>query len=304
MPKQTLILDSTQIDSFYECPSLWNFRFRENLTASEAEEKDAIAMGTLGHKWMERYYTLKALGKSIPECIVYANAFDPDVEDVNDNHIYPLDKDKRKKVIDRCQHYWMTYSIQDFNVDSARDYAIDVDFAGMPVDVWRNRPLVEQGFSYKLFESPEYLFILEGKIDVIASQGGNTLFVDHKFQLRERRLYNKSIQFRNYAMVTGLHLGIINYIRLHESISNKTFVREPVSFNSYELLQWRHELIDKYVEIAQMVKKNWYNKNRAACSGKFGYPCEFTKICEEPNVVTGNLVKLSAYKQKKEWRPW
>lgn len=285
--KQTLVLDSTQIDTFYTCPTMWDLSYSQNLTITE-EEKDAIAMGTLGHKWLELYYRYKTLGRPLQECVAVANGMNPDEVDTapEDQGTFPLDAIKRKKVKDRCQLYWMTYSSNDF----------------MPQ--YENAPLVEQGFSFKLFESPEYLFVLEGKIDLIASKNGSNFFVDHKFQLRERKLYNKSIQFRNYALATGLNIGIINYIRLHESVSDKTFVREPIAFSAHEMQQWRSELIDKYVEIAGMIEKNRFPKNRASCSGKFGYPCEFTKICEEPNYEVGQLIKIQQYHQKKEWKPW
>jgi hypothetical protein len=305
--KQTLILDSTQIDTYYTCPELWNFGYRQSLTLSDAEEKDAIAKGTLGHKWLEIYYDHRARGTTIEHAVEVANKVNPDTldNDPNDNHQFPLDPQSRKDVIKRCQEYWMTYSQNDYTPDYKCIYGIEIDeSSGMPRDVQRKVPLIEQGFSYKLLETPEYLFILEGRIDFIGSHNGNQFFMDHKFQLRERKLYTKSIQFRNYALATGLNLGIINYIRLHKETSNKTFVREPISFNSYELKVWRSELIDVYVQIANAVKHNEYVKNRAACSGKFGYPCEFTRICEEPLQSTANLIKVQMYKQKKEWKPW
>lgn len=305
--KQTIIADSTFIEAHCTCPQMAEFEYHQSLTRTDGENKDAIAKGTLGHKWLEIYYRERGLGKPLAECVSLANSFNPDAADVADNHEYPLDEAARKQVISRLQHYWMTYSANDYIPDCKQKHIIRIGDDSLPYDDYEKVPLVELGFSYELFNSPEYLFILEGRIDMITSVGPQQAYVDHKFQLRERNLYPKSIQFKNYAMVTGLHLGIINYIRLHQEVSNKTLKREVISFNANELRSWRSELIDIYVEIAKMRRGDpvfSYRRNRAACPGKFGYPCQFTQICEEPNRTFGETIKIQNFTQRKEWRPW
>lgn len=305
--KQTLILDSSQIDTYLTCPQLWRNSYKDCLTKTDLSDKEAIAMGTLGHKWIEVYYYNRALGKPLEQCVAAANAINPDEMDgePNDNHKFPLSDEKRKQVKSRCQEYWMTYSASDYVPDYKLKYNISVDAAtGLPIDVYEKVPLIEQGFSHKLLETPEYLFILEGRIDFIGTYTSQTFFMDHKFQLREHKLYPKSIQFKNYALATGLNMGIINYIRLHKETSAKTFVREPIAFNSYEIKRWRSELINIYVEIANAVKHDEFDYRWSSCSGKFGYNCEFVDVCEEPNLNVANLIKIHNYKKKKEWRPW
>lgn len=306
MSKQILILDSSQIDTFLECPQLHNFSYTQSLTFSGIEEKDAMAMGTLGHKWLEHYYHGKTMGWTQALCVGYANNMNPDVEDKdpNDAGHFPLDAEKRKHVKKRCQDYWMTYSQNDYTPDYEMVYDIKIDENGMPVDSTIRKPLIERGFSYKLYESNEYLFILEGRIDFIGTHNYNRFFMDHKFQLRERKLYPKSIQFKNYAMVTGLNLGIINYIRLHQTVNDKTFVREPISFSSLDLIYWKKELITIYIEVAEQMRKGKFQRRWNACSGKYGYACQFTSICEEHNPQVGELIKIQNYKKKKEWKPW
>lgn len=304
--KQTLILDSSQIDTYLGCPTEWLYSYKESLTQTD-DDKSAMAMGTLGHKWLEYYYDFRARNASVADAVQHANQINPDILDVDpeDKGEFPLDAEKRAQVRKRCQEYWMTYSQNDYIPDYKCTYDIEIDpISSLPRDVQHKVPLIEQGFSYKLLETPEYLFILEGRIDFIGSHNNTTFFMDHKFQLRERKLYSKSIQFRNYALATGLNLGIINYIRLHKEASNKTFIREPISFGSYELKVWRSELINIYVEIANAVKHNEFPKRWSSCSGKFGYPCKFTHICEEPNIQTAQLIKIQNYKKKKEWKPW
>jgi hypothetical protein len=314
MSQQIVILDSTQIDAYDTCPSLWLYGYHESLEQGEGETKDAMAMGTLGHLWMENYYHQRALGKTVTESTENAFAIclraDDLDKDPQDAGAFPLDPERRKIVLERCNQYWMTYSNNDFIPSCREEYAITIDpLTSLPIDSTKKVPLVEKGFSYELFNSPEYLFILEGRIDLIAPMGNsNGLgFIDHKFQLRERNLYPKSIQFKNYALATGLNLGIINYVRLHKEVSNKTFKRDIIAFNSQEIRAWRGELIDIYINVAKNLKgdhKYDFPRRRSQCSGKFGYACQFTHICEEPNREVGEMIKIQSYKKKKEWKPW
>ena len=175
------------------------------------------------------------------------------------------------------------------------------------------KPLVEQGFSYPLLDTPEYLFVLEGRIDVMAQlNNGSNGIVDHKFQGRERSLYGKSIQFRNYAMVSDFNYVVVNYIRLHQAISEKTFVRDTIYFSSLEKQIWKRRLIEKYKKIAhdreiaaQKMGHSAFEKEESACSGKFGYPCEFTKICNDNfDLVSIQAVKEQFFKKREVWKPW
>jgi len=310
MPKQIVILDSTQIDAYCTCPSLWNYEYNENVVL-DSETKDDIKMGTLGHKWLEIFYRAKALHADIGTAVSAANAFDPDALDVADAHEFPLDKEKRRTVIERLQLYWMKYNkLKDFVPLCKRVHSIEIDSEGNVVDCYKPLPLVEQGFSYELLNTPEYLFVLEGRIDVLTEINGAHHWVDHKFQIRERTLYSKSIQFRNYSLVTGCSIGIINYIRLHKDVKDSTLQRQLVSFGPHEIRAWRSELIDIFIRVAKDLKRASsegvyaFNKNRAACPGKFGYECQYTHICDEPNPGVAQAIKIEKYKKRKEWRPW
>lgn len=313
MPKQIIIADSSSIEAHEQCPQLYDFAYRQSLVQiGEAEEKEAITMGTLGHKWLEIFNKERIRTNNAHVAAATAYKFNPDAEDEQDNHQFPLDPIKRKFVYDRCNMYWLFWVAKnvEYLPECKSIHEIGIDESGLPLDCYRQSPLVELGFSYELFNSPEYLFILEGRIDKISSTSGTNCFVDYKFQQRKRNLYTKSIQFRNYAMVTGLNIGIIDYIRLGKEINEDTFVKEVISFNPTELRSWRSELIDIYIQMARELKdtennKFWsYKRNRAACPGKFGYTCSFAQICEEPNRDLGERIKEQKYVQKKEWKPW
>lgn len=310
MTKQTLLLDSSQISTFYECAQKWNLYYNNNLTLINKKDpsltfqpSDAIAAGSLGHKYLEIYYTQIGRGISPQESVRLALDFNPDTADKQDV-VFPLDTKLRDLVKRRFCDYIMTYSHNDYEVAVRRRPAITVDDNGMLIDSYRLEPLIEKGFSYKLFESSEYLFILEGRIDWICRANGNTMWADHKWQLRSHRLYNKCVQFKNYAMVTGLPLGVINYIRLQDKVGSDTFERQPISFNTVELEHWKQELIEKYIEISKSVARGEFAYNRDSCNGKYGKFCMFTPLCEEYNLQTRSAVQARDYTKKKEWKPW
>ena len=135
--------------------------------------------------------------------------------------------------------------------------------------------------------------------------------MDHKFQLRSRDLYKKTIQFRNYALVMyetmGITTGIVNYVRLTKSVTKDTFKRELTQFNSLELAEWKRNLISIYDSIFDsilIVYEGIYDKNWSACSGKFGYPCDFTPLCEEYNEDIKKAKQTQLYTVREEWKPW
>ena len=210
-----------------------------------------------------------------------------------------------------------------------RDRVLDYTFAegiAIPELIPKSPDHVEVGFSHKLYEDDQRLYIIEGRIDLLGQIAGNCPdgWADHKFQSRERDLYLKSIQFRNYAMVTGLSLGVVNYIRFAKKVEkDKTFKRSIISFSRLEMEAWRENLIRIYHRIENALNPSlfaenaedgkdwqWYDstdilRNRSACSGKFGYPCDYTLLCE--NFFNLELIKInesSEFVQKPEWRPW
>lgn len=339
---QTLILDSSQISNALSCEQSWANRGLIQINKLNPAETlrpgDALAAGSLGHKYLEIYYTELAKSGDGAAAAKTALAFDPDKEDLVDKQ-FPLDLELRERVRQRVVDYLIFY-------DSKGDYkpawkkipSIRVErfcrkcnlvVNGKPlqqngcphevverfVDSWQRDPLVEKGFSYKLYESPEYLFVLEGRIDFMGeSQDGTLLWMDHKFQFREHNLYSKSIQFKNYSLATGLNLAVINYIRLHEKLGKSTFVRQPLSFSSAEMRVWKQELIDIYVGLAKKIADPNYflndglaysrSQNRGSCGGSWGKACQYAPLCEEYNPQMRAAIRKRDFMERKEWRPW
>jgi len=310
MARQTLIFDSSQLSTLLECEQKHAYEYTESLTEINLKDPaltfqvpDKIAAGTLGHKYLEIYYKTLGITKDPTIAARTALDFDPDKSDVQDPE-FPLCPDLRKKVRDRFGDYLLKYSAGDYTVGLRNTTEIQVH-DGWLRDVQVPEALVEQGFSYELYNSSEYLFVLEGRIDFIGHQRGESLWMDHKWQMRQRNLYGKSIQFRNYTLVTGFNLGVVNYVRLKDKVDSTTLVRQPISFSPGEIRAWKEELTEIYVSIAKRQKAaNFPAQNRSACPGKFGYECQFTSLCDLYDIRQRQAQKQMYFTKKKEWRPW
>lgn len=322
MPKTILILDSSQIDTFLTCPTQWYYGCKRRLIPNNARENTPMDMGTYGHKLLEIIYKERAKGNS-KNAIDIAFAYDIDKETCHcahgkEIHAIVADFEKCRSVGCPCEKFEpIEFPLSAPDRAFVRDRVLDyTSFEGVSIPelIPTSPDHVEVGFSHKLYEDDNRLFILEGRIDLLGQIANNCPegWADHKFQSRERDLYLKSIQFRNYSMVTGLSIGVVNYIRFAKKIDkNKTFKRAIISFSRIEMDAWKDNLIRVFSKIEDtLIQDNWYDqtdafRNRAACSGKFGYPCGYTTLCE--NFFNPELIKIyeqSEYKQKPEWRPW
>jgi hypothetical protein len=340
---QTLIMDSSQLSNWHGCHQEWAFRGLVQINKKDPAEtlrpSEAIAAGSLGHKYLEIYYATLAATQDGGLAAKTALAFDPNKADEADKHQFPLDPALQGMVRDRVIDYFMMYSPErDYKpawkrkptcVTIKRCRLCGAIRNGKPLpesgcqhevvetlaDSYVRDSLIEKGFSYKLYESSQYLFVLEGRIDFMGeAQDGTLLWMDHKFQFREHQLYHKSLQFKNYSLATGLNMAVINYVRLHTKVGPKTFVRQPLSFSSMEMRQWKEELIDIYVTIAKTIASPDYylgdnhsfaeSQNRGSCGGAWGKSCQYAPMCEEYEPAIRNAVRKRDFTTKKEWRPW
>lgn len=316
MPKKILILDSSQISTFLECERMWDYNYRQSLVTiqqAETTKSSAIAMGTYGHKLLEIYY--KGIGSGYLPAAMLERAlnFNPDDHECTCEHLkslhillgektecnececqqykaqpFPLDEESRELVKQRVREYVWTYSHNDIK----------------PL----NEDAVEVGFSERIYEDDNFLFVLEGRIDILGTMGDINLFADHKFQLRARDLYTKSIQFRNYALVTGKLFGLINYVRLTKKVDKTTYNRAITSFTFNDLRWWKDELVRIFYKVQTAIDAfaatGIYQPNWGSCSGKFGYPCNYVQLCEEQNSNVRNALINQLYTKRKEWKPW
>lgn len=305
-------------------------------------------MGTYGHKLMEIFYKEVSKGSSRLDAMEKALAFNVDQEVCQCSHNHEKHGYKiitREQVpeleclsvvtIGACQTigcHCESFQPIEFPLDPAQRQQVKDRFCeycyvegnGIPLLIPHSPDHVEIGFSKKIYEDNERLYILEGRIDFMGQIADNVPigWADHKWQLRETSLYLKTIQFRNYAMILECPLGVVNYVRLAKKFEKgKTFERAIISFSKMEMNWWRDRVIELFrrVEVATtggLIESNfpekwqWYQENdslrhRSACSGKFGYPCQYTPICENSfNPQFVKIIEQTDFKQKPIWRPW
>ena len=320
MSKFTLVQDSSQISSFLECPQKWmNYYIKRLEPAGFHIEDEAMNAGTYGHKLLDIYYRLKHRGVGLNDALEACFAYNPD-EDVcecgcsKEFHCtvaaLDIEECKRcKKCIKFRPHPFPLASLTRGNVRRRfREYV----FQYQQNDI---TPLSEQhvevGFSENIYEDDENLFVLEGRIDLIGQLQGLDCFMDHKFQTKTHWLYLKSVQFKNYALITKLPMGIANYVRLQSKIQPDSLSRDIVTFNTVELAAWHKRLIQIFFRMKKALQTQ-PERNWNACSGgRLTYEkdkpqyCWYTGLCEEPDSKIVEAREKQLFKIKENvWRPW
>jgi hypothetical protein len=288
--KFTLILDSTQLASFYDCPTQWDYAHNQHLEKNDANKK-AMNMGSFGHSMLETYYKQRASGQSQTDSMNAAVSIVPDP-------ILSLQGEEISLLRDKISTYIYTYTNNDFIPESPES--------------------VELGFSYPLYEDSQRLFILEGKLDhyqLVPSLGtynGMRSIMDHKFQMKRHDLYQKRLQFRNYALATNSNLLVINYISMTKKTDESTFRRQTVAFSALELQLWKKRLVQmfKQVESAMRLKNGEFGQPQpfehrwSSCENKYGYACQFADICEQTDQFSLDSTIQTKYHKIQEWKPW
>lgn len=344
--KFILTLDSSQISTFMECPTKWFLQYRKSLIPNKAKRSTTpMDMGTYGHKLLEIMYKERAKGNE-KGAIDVALAFDIDKETCrcahsSEYHGYKIITREQIPELDcisqetsgkctatgcTCQEFDPKgFPLDALERESVRNRFLDYTmFEGtvIPELIPPSPDHVEVGFSKKIYEDELYLFILEGRIDLIGQIAPNVErgWADHKWQARKSQLYTKTIQFRNYSLVMEMPIGVINYVRLADKLDKETFQRAVLSFSRQEMNWWSDQLISTFFNVAKAIQTmsvdgtnedHWYEpddefRDRSACPGKYGYFCDYTQICE--NAFMGpELIKIDLaenYTKRPEWRPW
>ena len=320
--KFTLVLDSSQIQLFLTCPMKWYLTYVKRLVPANYDamkEEQAMNMGTYGHKLLDIFYRSKMEGLSLKDTIERCWSYDPDrdlcecgcPEDLHKQlaegiqecqrcskcckyrpHKFSLAADVRGTVFNRFKDYCYKWQGNDFVPDSPQH--------------------VEVGFSEPIYEDSENYYVLEGRMDLLGSLQNVPCVVDHKFQLSTHYLYPKTIQFKNYALVSGLGTLVINYVRLTKTMSQDTLARDLTTFSREELRAWKLRLIGIYDSMRRIIQSGTYEQRWDSCQGDYKtYKkeeprwCWFTTLCEEPSPLLRERKQDLMYKIKENtWRPW
>ena len=281
--KTTIRADNSQINTFTSCPRKWYYANILNLQ-SKGAQKPALDKGTIFHALLDFFYRKVALGASFDEAYKYS------IETFQRNYkkgLIPSDlsANEIKFLASRFFHYYSYYSVKG-------------DYRPMVV---MGRPQIEVGFSITLAETAFYLYILEGKIDMITS---DHFFVDHKTQSRFYDHYRFDPQLLTYGIATGCTQAVYNYIGLQQKVDTDTFRRLPHKFSAEKLEQYKKYLISVFHKMALCIQQNNFPEEYTACSGKYG-PCQFHVIDEPTNSAERKMNLLATFTNTKpQWQPW
>lgn len=286
--KLTLSLDSSQIVSYMICPQNWNNLYHKNIRKADLK-KTALDRGTIIHNLADIYYNLRALDPKGS----YSTHANSTVEMYRKNFTERIvDKEDLEFLFKRFGQYIFRWA------------ATGNDFRPL---IKNGRPSVELGFSEIIHEDENYLFIIEGRLDLLASIGETIFWVDHKSQEQEKHLYKMKPQFMTYGLATGLP-GIINYIGLQKELKPSHLRRtELMIFPRWKLDKWKERIINKvFIPLATTLANNYsFEESDESCSGAYdSTPCQFTDICECQSLEMRNQVEKFKYVQVKPWRPW
>lgn len=274
----TLSLDSSQIAMWYECPEKWHLGIIEALQPRGFQSKP-LSKGSYFHWLLESYYT----GHNPKECKEFARE-----RMVKEKLV--LTKDEVEFLEQRFTQYRIMYSDGDFQLVQLLE-----------------KPAVEIGFSIVLVDTPEFLFTVEGKIDLIAEMPASNeviqFIVDHKTQSRKYDHYRQRIQFKTYCMAANIPRIMVNYIGLQKELKDGHIRRTLHSIPAPSLAKWKNELISIFHRVAVMVTSGEYDQRWNACEGKWGF-CPFIELCEQYNPEVLYLIKQTKFEKRPEWLPW
>lgn len=324
--KFTLVLDSSQIQMFLTCPMKWYRTYVQRLIPigyDPLKEEQAMNMGTYGHKLLDIFYRSKVEGLSLKDTIERAWAYNPDHDLCECGHPADLHKSLDNLEVQECQRctHCCKYRAHAFPLPVEVRGAVFNRFKDY-VYKWQNNDFlpdspqhVEVGFSECIYEDDVNYFVLEGRMDLLGTYQGVPCVVDHKFQLSTHYIYPKTIQFKNYVLISGLTTLVINYVRLGKTVTQDTMARGLATFSREELKKWKERLIEIFFEIklqilfndTQAIYQNW-----SACQGDYktykqNEPryCWYNQLCEETNERIKERKQNLLFKIKEStWRPW
>lgn len=275
-----IIADASQVKTFLECHKRWYYEYVLKIQ-QKGLEKQALDTGTVLHALVEVYYKhLKREGPILSRQLALATL-------KRNMPRVSLTPDE----IQFCKDRFLAYLLW--------TQANHCEF--IPVEV-NGKPQVEIGFSKILIETPQFLFIVEGKIDLIAQMGKERFVVDHKSQSRKYDHYEFDPQFRTYTWASNVRQGIVNYLGTQQKITEDTFRRLTFAHSTMQVQEWEERLKVIFYQMAGCIVANHFEKNEMSCV-KF-YRCQYTNLCESINPQTRDQLIKFNYEEKPKWEPW
>lgn len=272
--KTIISLSQSQISEFLRCAQLWNLHSAQLWGKAEVQERHALDAGTIVHAFLEQHYK----GNN------FAAA---------PRHFSPETKELWEGFDEREYKGRPKYLTRDFLFERVKMYIMGRTLQGD----WKAKD-VEVGFSTVIFENDQFVFVLEGRIDLL-TEG---MIIDFKTQSRYSNLSKRKIQFITYAMATGIPHVMIQYIMLTEKVDNHTFRTDLMSYSRAEMEYWKNYLIER---VFMKIAKWEIEPNHGACAGTYdAAPCMFENVCWETDEDMRSRILRQNFVQIEEHRSW
>lgn len=268
--KQIFIIDSSQLSDWNTCHYKYFLKhiFYEGLGLSPITREHSLDMGSLIHELLRVYYFLKKNGgieheKIVESCIKQGRFFSSKSSDLSAEDI--------SFALKLFQEYCTYYETEQW----------------IPQEI--ELPFVE-----KAFEDENYLFLIQGRVDLIVRIPTlpDNIIIDHKTRSRmrpESKLDNQKII---YSKFLGIDTFIINKFGLLKTGDSKNkFQREVISYSKDYIEEWYKEFILILKEVIAYKKLNFYARNPSSCDKWAG--CTFKRWCnEEPKNREGLINQI------------
>lgn len=295
--KKIIALDSSQLNQYMKCPLSWAYAYRENLMLTGAA-RDALDRGSIMHLYLDAFYKIKDYHQSdMNNRLSAANSICFKVRETALRE-FP-DMAEGLPFIEKRFIEYVTYYTN-------RDLTPLVN-AGVTA--------CELGFSKPLYEDDEYLFLVEGKIDLlhIDQNSKEMIVVDHKTQSRVNNLYDYRPQVLTYCWAAKCNYFMYNYVGLQEDKNgallknDNLFRRSVISVPDWMLTRWENHMLEIFWEITSVetMKDTNIHKNLGSCAGAFdSSPCQFHYLCETKDDNMRQHLKAFKYEVRPTWEPW
>lgn len=284
MNRITIRADNSQIKEFVYCPRSWYYKYILNLRP-KGPMSPYLDKGTIFHHLVDFYYN--AIGSGMTADDAYKYTIDLFKRKLKAKEI-PTDLSREELIFmaSRFYNYYAHYSI-------SGDY--------MPLII-NGKPQVEIGFSIVILDNKYFLFVLEGKIDLITQ---SWFFVDHKTQAKRYDHYNYDPQWLTYGIATGCTKVVVNYVGLQQKLDVDTFRRVPFSFTKEKLDQYKEYLQGQFFKMANCIQNQSFPTEYANCGNKYNKVCEYHRIDESVDPSERKLNLLAFYTNNTpKWEPW
>lgn len=261
MPQKIVIADSHAISRFQECEAA--YEFSNVIKIQTREERRGIDRGTVIATLLEEYYRARKNGELTREKIFEIIAKHLDTSE--------LSADDKDLIRFRFMKYYGHYKNENLEIIAVEP---------------------ETAFSKVIYEDKDYLFIYEGRPDIIFKTPGVNGIIypaDHKSRSQNHSIYFYNNQAMGYCWASRTQHFMYNFFGLQETGgAEKWFERPTKVFTEDQILEWKEDTIEWFHRIARTTK---FLRSRR-CQGKYGI-CEFHKLCE----TTTGFVKLDMMKR-------